>query len=285
MLLSEVLAAYVIQQTANGRSIHTQRQIARHGRLLVQSLGDPQVERVRHEAVAAFFASDAVTRTADGSPRRASSANALRSSVRGLFAFAHAAGYAPTNAARLVRRSRVPPARPRALPEPDVARLLYALQRATAPAARRDRAMVLVMVKAGLRVGSVVALDMEDLVGDQLVLRRVKGGGDDSVYLPREVVGVLVAHIGERRTGPMFEGQRGERMTTRQVARRLAQHAERAGIAGANPHALRHAFGMAVFERTGDVLITSRALCHRSVASTAVYARPAAAQLRAAVGV
>jgi len=285
MLLSEVLAAYVIQQTANGLAVHTLKQIERHGRLLVHALNDPPIARVKHEAIAAFFASDVVKRTADGSPRRASSANALRSSIRGLFGFAHAAGYAPTNAARLVRRSRVPHARPRALPEPEVARLLNALQRGTLPAARRDYAMVLVMLKAGLRVGSVVALDVGDLVGDQLVLRRLKGGGDDAVFLPREVVEVLREHVCERRTGPMFEGARGGRMTTRQVAGRHAQHAERARIAGANPHALRHAFGMAVFERTGDVLITSRALCHRSVASTAVYARPAAAQLRAAVGV
>jgi len=284
MQLSEVLAAYVIQQTANGRAVPTIKQIARHGRMIVSALNDPPIARVKHEVVAAFFASDAVTRTADGSPRRASSANALRSSVRGLFAFAHAAGYVPTNAARLVRRSRVPPARPRALPEPDVARLLYALQRATAPAARRDYAMVLVMLRAGLRVGSVVALDAEDLVGDQLVLCRLKGGGDGAVFLPREVVEVLRVHVGERRTGPMFEGQRGERMTTRQVARRLAQHAERAGIAGANPHALRHRFGADVFARTDDVLITARALCHRSIISASVYARASEAQLRAAVG-
>lgn len=116
------------------------------------------------------------------------------------------------------------------------------------------------------------------------MLRRLKGGGDDTVFMPREVVEVLRAHIGERRSGPMFEGQRGERMTTRQVARRLAEHAERAGIEGANPHALRHSFGMAVFERTGDVLLTARAMCHRSVSSTAAYARPGEAQLRAAVG-
>ena len=31
---------------------------------------------------------------------------------------------------------------------------------------------------------------------------------------------------------------------------------------------------MRVFAKTGDVLITARALCHRSLASTTVYARP-----------
>lgn len=284
MQLSEVLAAYVTQLAGNGRAIHTQRQATRHGKLLIAALGDPPVERIRHEEVARFFASDAVKRTADSSPRRPSSANALRSSIRCLFAFAHAAGYAPQNAARLVRRSRVPPARPRALPEPDVERLLRALEGATSRSGRRDRAMVLCMLKAGLRVGSVVALEVEDLVGDQLTLRGLKGGGTDAVYLPRDVVAVLVEHIGERRSGPMFERDRGGRLTTRSVARRLAQHAKAAGIEGANPHSLRHRFGCDVFARTSDVLLTSRAMCHRSIASTAVYSRPAEAQLRAAVG-
>lgn len=285
MQLSEVLAAYVTQLAGNGRAIHTQRQAARHGRLLVAALGDPPVERIRHEEVARFFASDAVKKTAVDSPRSPSSANALRSSIRCLFSFAHAAGYAPQNAARLVRRSRVPPARPRALPEPDVERLLRALEGATSRSGLRDRAMVLVMLRGGLRVGSLVALDVEDLAGDQLTLRGLKGGGSDAVYLPREVVAVLVEYIGDRRSGPMFESERGGRLSTRSVARRLAQHAERAGIEEkVGPHTLRHRFGCDVFARTSDVLLTSKAMCHRSVASTAVYARANEAQLRAAVG-
>ena len=35
---------------------------------------------------------------------------------------------------------------------------------------------------------------------------------------------------------------------------------------------------------TGDLLVTARALCHRSVASTSVYARPSDASVRAAIG-
>lgn len=284
MFLHEAVEAHVRQLTANGRAIHTQRQAARHGRLLVQTLGDPPIERIRHEQIAAFFASPAATRTADGKPRRPSSMNALRSSVRGLFAFAHAAGYCPTNPARLVRRALVPLPRPRAISEADAEKLLRALTSSRDPLVRRDRAMVLLMMRAGLRVGSLVALDVEDLAEDRLALR-LKGGGTDTVFLPREVVDALVEVIGDRRGGPMLEREGGGRMTTRQVARRLAQHARRAGIVGnVGPHRLRHAFGLAVFRRTGDVLITARALCHRSVASTAIYASPAEAQVRAAVG-
>ena len=191
---------------------------------------------------------------------------------------------APTNPARLVRRALVPPPRPRAIPEADAEKLLRALSASRDPLVRRDRAMVLLMLRAGLRVGSLVGLDVEDLADDRLALR-LKGGGTDGVFLPREVVDALVEVIGERGSGPVFEREGGGRMTTRQVARRLAQHAQRAGIVGnVGPHRLRHAFGVAVFRRTGDVLITARALCHRSVASTAIYASPAEAQVRAAVG-
>ena len=68
------------------------------------------------------------------------------------------------------------------------------------------------------------------------------------------------------------------------VGRRLEEIAVEAGIERQiHPHMLRHTFALAVYARTGDVLVTARALCHRSVASTAVYARPNAAQVREAV--
>ena len=53
---------------------------------------------------------------------------------------------------------------------------------------------------------------------------------------------------------------------------------------GGSPHVLRHCFAMAVYGRTGDVVITAAALCHRSLASTSVYARPTVGAVRAAVG-
>ncbi|MEQ1735727.1 MAG: tyrosine-type recombinase/integrase [Rhodoglobus sp.] len=284
MLLSDVLAAWLRQQEANGRASHTLKQLERHGRKLVAALNDPLVDHVKHEQIAAFLASDAVKQTATGTPRRPSSGNALRSSVRGLFAFARDAGYAKVNAARLVRRVRVPLARPRAVPEADVERLVRALDGATTRVARRDRAMILVLARSGVRVGSLVALDVEDLDGDQLTIRRLKGGGEDSVFLPTDALAALREHLGDRTTGPMFAGPNERRIGTRHVGRRLAEIATKAGIAGVvSPHRLRHSVGVRLYSRTGDVLLTARALCHRSVASTQVYARVADAQLRAAI--
>jgi integrase/recombinase XerC len=149
----------------------------------------------------------------------------------------------------------------------------------------RDRALVLVLLKAGLRVGSAVALDVEDVQGDRLVLRTMKNGDEGEAFLPPEVARVLAAYVGDRTSGPLFEREQGGRMTTRQVARRIDQWAKKAGILGrVSPHRLRHAFAMGVYERTQDAIVVARALGHRSLHAVAVYTRPSERRVRDAVG-
>lgn len=117
-----------------------------------------------------------------------------------------------------------------------------------------------------------------DRVAGEARLRWLKGGGEDIAHVPAEAVEVLRSHLGGRAGGPVFGIGPGL------GHRRLAQRGTRAGIGPVSPHQLRHTFRMAAYWRTGDVLVTAGALCHRSVASTAVYARPAPAAVRAAIG-
>lgn len=216
--------------------------------------------------------------------RRANSANALRSVVRCFFSFSHSAGYAPVNAARLVRRARCAPPRPRGPSVADADRLLAALAEAKTDAERRDRALFTTMLRSGIRVGSAVALDVDDLDLDAgtLRLRTMKNGDTDVVFLAPDVVTLLRDHVGTR--GPLFPGVNGARLGTRQVARRFSEWAARAGIRHLNPHALRHAFGQRLYDQTGDLLVVARAMTHRSLSSTSVYARPSEARVREAVG-
>jgi integrase/recombinase XerD len=287
MHIIEALALYEQQLTADGRGEHTRKQAGRHVRLFAAWIGDRAIESVLHENVAEFLASEVVTRTATGATRKATSANALRSSLRCFFAFAHAAGYTPMNAARLVRRARCAPPRPKALSESDCQKLIDTLETASTPAERRDRVIFHVLLRCGLRVGSAVGLDAEDvdLDGGTLTLRRVKGGGDDIAYIPNATAELLRAYLDRRTSGPLFATQTGGRLSSRSVHRRLAMWAKRAGITRAvGPHSLRHHFATRVYSTTGDLLVTARALCHRSIASTAVYAHPSVEAVRAAVG-
>jgi integrase/recombinase XerC len=290
MRIEQALEKYVLQLRGNGRSDHTIAQVRRHVRLFEAWLDadghTTELAHIDHETVALFLASAKVTKRADGRPRKPTSANALRSSLRCFFGFAHAAGYATANPARLVQRARCDHREPKALPDGDCERLVAALNRARSPSELRDRALFLTLLSAGLRIGSALHLDVADadLDAGELRLRRMKNGGEDVTYVPPATVAVLREYLGDRTNGPLFRASHGGRLTARSVHRRLVEWAERAGIAGrVHPHRLRHSFAMRVYERTQDVLVTSRALCHRSLASTAIYARPSKAAVRTAV--
>lgn len=286
MRTSDALLAYATQLEGDGRSIHTVRQARRFVRLFITALSDPPIESLRHEDLAQFLASPVVTKRADGGPRKPNSANALRSVLRAFFSFVHSAGYAPSNAARLVRRARCAPPRPRALSAQEIERLVATLDMATTTAEKRDRAMFRTMLGLGLRVGSVVALDVEDLDLDaaSLAVRTLKNSDSDTVYLPADLVALLRSYVGDRRDGPLFPASDRTRLGVRQVGRRLEGWAKRAGIERRfSPHSLRHSFAMAAYERTGDVLLVSRLMLHRSLASTSVYARPTETRVREAI--
>jgi site-specific recombinase XerD len=290
MRIEQALEKYALQLKGNGRSEHTVAQVRRHVRLFeawLEAEGEStELTAIDHEHVALFLASGTVTKRSDGRPRKPTSANALRSSLRCFFGFAHAAGYASANPARLVQRARCDHREPKALPDADCERLVAALNGARSPSELRDRALFLTLLSAGLRIGSALHLDVSDadLDAGELRLRRMKNGGEDVVYLPPATVSVLRAYVGARTDGPLFQASHGGQLTARSVHRRLCEWGERAGISGrVHPHRLRHSFAMRLYERTHDVLVTSRALCHRSLASTAVYARPSQATIRAAV--
>jgi len=157
----------------------------------------------------------------------------------------------------------------------DVERLLAALDAATGPIERRDRALFATMLRCGLRLGSALGLDVSDIdfAMGEIFLRTLKGGGSASVVMPDDVASVLREHIGARSGGPVFVGSGGERIGARHARRRLAGWSTRAGIAGGvHPHQLRHTCGQRAYRRTKDVLVVASVLLHRSISSAAIYA-------------
>lgn len=274
MQIEEALEKYCVQLHANGRSPHTIAQARRHV-VLFDAWWKRELEDVGHEDVARFLISSSVQQRADGAPRKASSANALRSSLRAFFGYAHAAGLTPTNPARLVRRASCPPPPPRALCDADVEKLTAALATASTAEERRDRVLFTLLLRVGLRLGSALALNVEDIDIARRVLRLtcVKNGGEASAILPDDMVPILRDHIGSRTSGAMFRAAHGGRVGARHVRRRLAELAERAGVGHVHPHQLRHTVGARIYRKTNDLLVTGRVLNHRSVASTAIYAR------------
>ncbi|HEX5011106.1 MAG TPA: tyrosine-type recombinase/integrase [Planctomycetota bacterium] len=288
MHLAQALDAFLLQLAADGRSEHTIGQYRRHvgalDRWLAATRRSRRLADIDHETLALFLTSAAARCRPDGKTKRATSTNALRTSLRAAWAYWHASGAVTVNAARLIRRARCAPPPPRALSDEEVRRLLAAVQGDT-PALRRDEALLKLLASTGVRLSSALNLRVEDvdLAAGELHVRRTKGDAPVTLPLSRAAVHDLRGYLRERRDGYLFPGEGGP-LNRRQAGRRIEEAAARAGLSGrATAHSLRHSFACALLAKTGNLAMVQQALAHRSIASTVVYARVDRAGLREAL--
>jgi len=290
MDLAAALDRYTQQLAADGRSPLTADQYRRHvgmfARWLETENCPTDVALIGPEHVAGFLTSPALLKTAAGSARKATSANTARTSLRVFFKYVADAGLAPTNAARLVRLARTGAPPPRTLAEDAVKRLLAAVDADDGDAARRDGALVRLILGTGLRISSALELRVEDIDLDHGEMRVLRMKGDRPLTLPlsRQVVRELRPYLRRMETGLLFPGRRGRALCRRQAAYRINRWAAAAGVPGrACAHALRHSFGQRLYDRTRDIALVGAALGHRGPGTAAVYARVTGEALRAAL--
>ena len=175
-------------------------------------------------------------------------------------------------AAPLVRRPRL---LPRILEPPEVNALIAALRTA------RDRAIVEAMVLGGLRRCEVLALRLEDLrVGQRRVfIAEGKGGHQRLIPVSSRFFASVAAYLDDERptldTDRVFvvlKGpNRGRPLTAAGLDQILASARERAGLAHATCHELRHTC-MTRLREAGMALEAVQAQAgHASIETTRIY--------------
>ena len=289
MLTQDALAQFLAQLEADGRSPHTMAQYRRHVRLLAQWASDGahsgHVEDFSREDVTSFLTATVATRASDGRQKRPTSVNAVRTSVRCFFAYTAEVGLTATNPAARLRRAHCSPPPPRGVTDDDLQRLLDAIEKDRSSAARRDLALVRTLSESGLRLGSAIGLNVEDLdlESREAMVRQAKGHHRQIAVLPKVLCDHLREHLGDRTSGPLFATGSGKRISTRQAQRRLAYWADKAGTRPLSAHSFRHGFAMRLYRKTGDIHLVQQALGHRSIVSTLVYARSDRSRLAEAI--
>ena len=289
MQIQDALQGFLRQLAADGRSPHTIGQYRRHGTALANWLVTADISNdvadLTPDVLARFFADSAARTSCRGGPKKAVSLNAMRTSIRCFAVHLHQSGLVPTNPARLLRRARCAPPPPRALHLDEQERLLNVLAKATGAEATRDSMLVELLLGTGIRIGSALGLDIEDIdfAHGELTLRTTKNNRPTIAMVPVALVEKLRAFLDGRTTGPVFLAA-DRRICMRHTQRRLAGWMQKAGVTGKSAHALRHTFACRIYQASGDLQITQAALGHASIASTVVYAQVDKARLRAAVG-
>jgi site-specific recombinase XerD len=143
----------------------------------------------------------------------------------------------------------------------------------------RDRAMFLLMLRCGLRVGEVRTLDLGDCylhpAPGQLPRLWVRGkGGDQRVaYLSTQTLTVLQAWLDERPSvscPAVFLNRFNERLTVTGIQLCLAAYCRRVGI-WLTCHQLRHTFARHLVEAGVPVTSIQRLLGHARLRTTETY--------------
>lgn len=202
--------------------------------------------------------------------------------LRSLLRFLHASGQVTA------RLDGVVPARagyrdaglPRWLVADQVASVIAACDPSTV-VGRRDRAMVLILARLGLRAAEVARISLDDLDWRAGTIRITgKGGYIDQVPLPVDVGAALAAHLSDVRPASASDRRlflrslapyRG--LSPNGVASAVFHAGKRAGLDRLGAHLLRHSVATATINAGASLEETAQLLRHRSLDSTTIYAK------------
>ncbi len=175
------------------------------------------------------------------------------------------------------------------MPETDMARLLQSPTK-EGPLELRDRAILETLYSAGLRVGELAGLDLDDLeLADGLATVRGKGKRERLALLGAQAHKALQVWLEIRPTlkprgtglKAVFLNKNGTRLTTRSVGRLLEKYLARAGLdPRSSPHTLRHSFATHLLDHGADIRGVQELLGHRSLANTQIYTHVTTTRLR-----
>ncbi len=201
---------------------------------------------------------------------------ALRSFLR----FLHATGRIKTSLVSTVPALKAWPRTtlPSVLSAAEARRLVVACD-PTNPRGRRDVAILLVLLRLGLRASEVARLELDDIdwrAGEIAI--RGKGGRHDRLPLPIEVGEAIVAHLRDGRrsticralfltvTAPITS------LSSDGIADLVKRICARAGAASVGPHALRRTLATETLRAGAPMAEVAQLLRHVDQATTSIYA-------------
>lgn len=165
---------------------------------------------------------------------------------------------------------------------PQEARALFNVCSKRAPTGIRNRALLVVLYRGGLRISEALSVLPKDIDAEAGTLRVLCGKGKTVRLVGLDAGAMAVVQVWlERRSqleiggrAPVFCTLAGEPMKTAYVRSMLPRLARRAGIVRrVHPHSFRHSFASELVSEGTPLNLVQIALGHKSVATTDRYIR------------
>ena len=141
---------------------------------------------------------------------------------------------------------------------------------------QRNRALIAVMYRCGLRCNEAVCLNLSDFDSHQKCIRvhNGKGGKARVVGIDQRAIDFVTKWLGKRgrEPGVLFCTRSGKKLDTRYVRRMVARIAKRAGIEKrVHPHCLRHTHASELAREGMPIPMISKQLGHANISTTHTY--------------
>lgn len=241
----------------------------------------------------------------DRKGEKASSLARKLACLRSFYRFLVREGLVQRNPTEGLKSPKLPKPLPRVLTKDDAGALMD-FPTGESSLSLRDRALLETLYSTGARVSEAVGINMGDLsLAEGLIHLRGKGRKErvvpighvamDAITKYRESLAASAAsplrRLSPRRqvreaceashqlSAPLFLNHRGGRITTRSVARIVAQYSRLLAGGAVSPHALRHSFATHLLDEGADLRSIQEMLGHASLSTTQKYTHLAADQL------
>ena len=149
----------------------------------------------------------------------------------------------------------------------------------------RDRAVLLLLYGAGLRIAEALALTGAALPLGETIVVTGKGNKQRVVPLLPLVRDAVTDYLGQSpwpagKSDPLFRGAKGGQLSQGMVQKAMARARTALGLPpSATPHALRHSFATHLLGAGADLRSLQELLGHASLGSTQIYTKVDAATL------
>lgn len=209
------------------------------------------------------------------------------SALKAFLAFARTQSGAHDAAVPRLRGPRIKKGLPRPVTPDDAVNLaaMVADEGAEPWIGARDRAVLLLLYGAGLRIAEALSLTAAVLpLGDALTVTG-KGGRQRVVPILPIVKAAVEDYVAKvpyplERSAPLFRGAKGGPLAQAMIQRAVARARVALGLPPtATPHALRHSFATHLLGAGADLRSLQELLGHASLSSTQIYTKVDAATL------
>lgn len=148
----------------------------------------------------------------------------------------------------------------------------------------RNRAIIVLLWRSGLRCSEMLNLTLRDLDPDRGIVSVIdgKGGKDRDVYIDFATVEIIRAWLAVKpRSNYIFCTLKGGRLSSAYIREMLARYGARAEITmRVRPHLLRHTFASEYLEDGGTILELKAQLGHSRLETTEIYAHHSNVRMR-----